>query len=331
MNYYSFHIGDFRSGTVNMTRQARWIYRDMLDVCYDTEQPLPLDLDVLCDQIGVDTDDERRMVERLLRFKFIKADAGYTHEVCERVIADYHKKAVIAQSNGKLGGRPKKATANQKEPSGFQSGSDPVATGNPAQTGSEANQEPVTNNQEPINTQQEPTGSNEEKPRGVTAVDLSIAMRKNGVQSQPADPRLIAMAGQGVTPETVEAACAEAKRSKPGESVGVGYVAKILERWAKDADALKAQGAAAPTKSAGAWWLSDASIMAKGAEFGMTPNPGEQMQQFKGRIEAAINNGGKPPVPRAAPTISIVPNEPKGRKPEGMAPLKNLVKQREQA
>ena len=109
MNYYPFHIGDFRSGTVNMSRQARWIYRDLLDIYYDTEQPLSLDLDVLCDQLGVESDEERRIVERLLRFKFTKGDDGYSHAICDPVIADYHINATTAQANGKLGGRPIKA------------------------------------------------------------------------------------------------------------------------------------------------------------------------------------------------------------------------------
>jgi uncharacterized protein YdaU (DUF1376 family) len=147
MNYYPFHIGDFRSGTVNMTRQTRWIYRDMLDIYYDDEKPLPLDLDLLCNQIGAESEDERRIVERLLRFKFVKTDDGYWHEICDRVITEYHKKAEIAQANGKLGGRPKKAKANQSKPSGFQSGSNPVPSGVANQTQSEANQEPITNNQ----------------------------------------------------------------------------------------------------------------------------------------------------------------------------------------
>ena len=101
MNYYPFHIGDFRSGTVNMSRQARWIYRDMMDVYYDAEAPLPLDIDVLCDALGVEAADERAIVERLLRFKFIKTDGGYRHEVCEQVIAEYQAKAETAKANGK--------------------------------------------------------------------------------------------------------------------------------------------------------------------------------------------------------------------------------------
>jgi hypothetical protein len=153
-------------------------------------------------------------------------------------------------------------------------------------------------------------GGSESAARAVTAVDLSIAMRKGGVQSQPADPRLIALAEQGVTPETVAAACEEAKRSKPNETIGIGYVAKILERWAKDAADLKARGAAAPQKQ-GAWWATDSTILAKGAELGLRPGLGESMQTFKGRIQIALDNAGKPPAARASPPATVMAAEPK--------------------
>lgn len=147
MHYYPFHIGDFRSGTVNMSRQARWIYRDMMDIYYDTEQPLPLDLDQLFDMLGAESGDEKSIVERHLKFKFEKSDDGYRHEICDKTIAEYHAKAVTARENGKLGGRPKHS---KNKPSGFPSGSNPVPNPNPDLTGSEANQEPITNNQEPL-------------------------------------------------------------------------------------------------------------------------------------------------------------------------------------
>ena len=149
MNYYPFHIGDFRSGTVNMSRQARWIYRDLLDIYYDTEKPLALDLDKLCDEVGAESDEERRIVERLLRFKFTKTDDGYHHAICDQVITDYHAKAETAKTNGKKGGRPKKADGSEAKPSGLPIGSDPVSTGIPQPTGSQTNQEPRTNTTTP--------------------------------------------------------------------------------------------------------------------------------------------------------------------------------------
>lgn len=36
------------------------------------------------------------------------------------------------------------------------------------------------------------------------------------------------------------------------------------------------------------WWISDAGIQAKGAELGLSPRPGENWQQFKGRIQQTI-------------------------------------------
>jgi len=164
VNYYAFHIGDFRSGTANMGRLQRAIYRELIDICYDTEKPLPLDMEELYDAIGAESDEEQKIVDRLLRFKFVKRDDGYYHEVCERVIADYHAKAAIAKENGKLGGRPVGSKNNPKKPSGLSVGTGSVPDRNRMETGSKPNQEPKTNNQEPkekVNTTVErrrPTG-----------------------------------------------------------------------------------------------------------------------------------------------------------------------------
>lgn len=75
------------------------------------------------------------------------------------------------------------------------------------------------------------------------SVLLSIAMRRAGIDSQPADPRVMALAEQGVLPETVAAACAEAKAARPGERIGVAYIVAILQRWSKDATKVNAGGA----------------------------------------------------------------------------------------
>jgi len=81
-----------------------------------------------------------------------------------------------------------------------------------------------------------------------TAVQLSIAFNAAGIKTQPADPRLIALADQGVTVQTVEAACTEAKAAKPNEVIGLGYVAAILTRWAADASKIDAGRAVPPAE-----------------------------------------------------------------------------------
>ena len=208
MNYYPFHIGDFRSGTVNMTRQARWIYRDLLDVYYDTEGPLTDDFEALCDSVGVESEDERRIVERLLRFKFVKCDDGYRNEVCDRVIAEYKLKAETAKANGKRGGRPRKQSVSDEKPSWFQSGSDPQPTGVPAETGSQTNQEPITNNQI--------TPSNEGVARTLQG-EACMAMKAAGMAGvNPSHPKLTALLEAGITvPELVAAAADAVAKGKP--------------------------------------------------------------------------------------------------------------------
>lgn len=71
-------------------------------------------------------------------------------------------------------------------------------------------------------------------------------MRTFGINGSPGDLRLIALADQGVSVETVRAACEAAKKAKPNESIPPAYVLSILERWAKEAATLNAAGAAQP-------------------------------------------------------------------------------------
>lgn len=93
----------------------------------------------------------------------------------------------------------------------------------------------------------EPTAGAPPTPSAAGA--LCLALRRAGVEAQPADPRVLALASGGVSVETVQAAAAEACRTKgPGERVPVGYVIRIVERWAQEARDRDVAGARAPPK-----------------------------------------------------------------------------------
>lgn len=77
------------------------------------------------------------------------------------------------------------------------------------------------------------------------SVSLAEAMRGAGIVAAAADPRLMELARQGVDVDTIVAACSEAKRARPDERIGMAYVVKIVERWARDANAIAARGARA--------------------------------------------------------------------------------------
>lgn len=130
-----------------MTRQERWIYRDMIDVYYDTEGPFPDNLDEIYRMMGVRRDEDKEMVAAILLLKFELRDTGYHHDRCDTEIAAYRAKAEVAQTNGKKGGRPPKN--NPLKPTGLSVGCDQVLDGNPDETTLKANQEPRTNIQEP--------------------------------------------------------------------------------------------------------------------------------------------------------------------------------------
>jgi hypothetical protein len=92
------------------------------------------------------------------------------------------------------------------------------------------------------------------EPRGVLPSDettasvgqLCIAMRAYGINADPGNMLMRKLAADGVTVETIKAACEEARRTKPSEAFGPNYVIGIIARWAREAAELKVAGAARP-------------------------------------------------------------------------------------
>ncbi|WP_257828060.1 YdaU family protein [Burkholderia glumae] len=217
MHQYLHHIGDFRSGTYSMTRLQRAIYRELLDVYYDKEKPLPLDVAGVCQLVGAFEDAEREIVEWLLRFKFEKTDDGYVHDVCERVIAEYRAKADVARENGKSGGRPRKPRGNPEKPSGlFQEPS-----GNPEQTGSKANHKPITNNHKP----------EEPKTQRAPRFDAQAHLVSLSVDPQVADDWLKLRKGKRLASTETAFAGVQAEAQKAGLSLDAALRICCMRGW----------------------------------------------------------------------------------------------------
>lgn len=119
MHYFQHHIGDFRSGCFNMTRMERALYREMLDIYYDTESPLPSAIDEVCKLLGVRDASEKTLVGEVLSLKFKQVEGrGWVHERCETEIARYHSLLDSASKAGKASAASrlnKKATKVQQE------------------------------------------------------------------------------------------------------------------------------------------------------------------------------------------------------------------------
>ena len=139
MHYYHHHIGDFLKATSRLTDAQSMAYLRLLWMYYDSEKPLPGDLEVLAFQVGTDT----KTVELIL-LSFFKPDhAGpdmvWTHTRCDKEIEEYkkliHKKSTAGKASAERRSNSSSTPVEQ------------VSNSDPTDVQLTNNQEPVTNNQ----------------------------------------------------------------------------------------------------------------------------------------------------------------------------------------
>lgn len=151
LKYYAHHIGDFDRATRHLSRIERSVYRDLIDLYYDTEQQLSLDVSSLCRRIIARTNEESTAVEQVLNEFFTKTPTGWYHDRCEEEIEAYR----ASNSQKSAAGKASAAKRAAKREHALNGNSTTVAatvatTVEQASNGSATNQEPVTINQEPV-------------------------------------------------------------------------------------------------------------------------------------------------------------------------------------
>ena len=92
MNHYPHHIGDFNSATMHLTFVERALYREMLDLYYDSEQALSADAARLARRLRANTDELRDALNILLDEFFELRDDGWHNARCDAEIATYRQK-----------------------------------------------------------------------------------------------------------------------------------------------------------------------------------------------------------------------------------------------
>ncbi|HVM93903.1 MAG TPA: YdaU family protein [Terriglobales bacterium] len=272
MNYYEHHIGDYDEATSHLTACEDGIYCRLIRKYMAKEQPLPDDLPALQRLVRARTREEKNAVASILTEFFYLRDGFWHQKTCDEVIEKFHAgkpEREVKKANednrlkkhreersalfraltevgehapwntpmGELREMVKRVTATAPETL-----SQPLPATAPA-TPATATQTPIPNTQYP---DIKPLGGGTDVggiPRAtVRPAELSAAMRRHSIEAQPGDPRIIAAAAAGITPETVEAACAEAKSSDPTGRVKPGFVLSIAERWTREARSPRATG-----------------------------------------------------------------------------------------
>lgn len=267
MNYYEHHIGDYAEATAHLTFIEDAAYSRLIRKYYAQEKPLPADLKAVQRLVGARTKEEREAVDTVLNEFFTLDVDGWHNGRCDAEIARY-----LGKSEGKDAKREAEkerqrrhrqrrkelfeALREHDEVPAYDTPTDELVTllshvtsrpvTQPVTRDATATQSPDTSNQTPVVGNRAATQPELRAPEPTDVGLLSIAMRRVGINSNPGDPRLIALAEQGVSVATMQAACEEARRVKGDAPIPVGFVFSILERWAKDAADLNARGAQQP-------------------------------------------------------------------------------------
>jgi uncharacterized protein YdaU (DUF1376 family) len=139
MNYYSHHIGDFDRATRHLSRTERSVYRDLMDVYYDTETRLTIDKPALCRKIIARSNEEVTAVEQVLNEFFIETATGWYHQRCEDELEAYRN----SNSQKSLAGKASAAKRAMKRQQAFNGNPTDVEQPN---NGTPTNQEPLTIN-----------------------------------------------------------------------------------------------------------------------------------------------------------------------------------------
>ncbi len=136
MHYYQFHIGDYRAATAHLSNDEDLAYRRLLDMYYDTEDPIPIDTDWVARRLRLDS----QVIVSVLKDMFVLSELGWHHARCDKEISVYKG----FSDAGKRGAAKRWGKAGDNPPI-----TPPIATNN---------HKPLTNNHKPNKIIQTPDG-----------------------------------------------------------------------------------------------------------------------------------------------------------------------------
>lgn len=127
MNYYPFHIGDYRAATAHLSNDEDLAYRRLLEMYYDTEAPIPIETQWVARRLRLGCE----LIANVLQEFFYETPEGWKHARCEAEIAKYHKRCDANKANGNKGGRkPKTQSKPNRNPVGCESVANGFQTNN---------------------------------------------------------------------------------------------------------------------------------------------------------------------------------------------------------
>ena len=173
MHYYQHHIGDFIKATARLTDAQSMAYLRLLWMYYDSEKPVPDDIDVLSMQVGLPVEE----LSLILRAYFKLENSTWNHTRCDQEIADYHSFLEKKSNAGKASAERRKNNSS--------TGVQHVSNNSSSTEQLTTNQQPLTNNHKP-NTKTMAVKRPEDVDQDVWNDFLAIRKAKRAVLTQTA-------------------------------------------------------------------------------------------------------------------------------------------------
>ena len=126
MNHFPFHVGDFNNATRHLTFVERALYRELLDLYYDTERALIADATKLARRILANTEELREAMHTVLEEFFELREDGWHNARCDREIEAYRQRLEQQSRAGRA------SAAKRRGSGGDQDGSNGRSTGGAA-------------------------------------------------------------------------------------------------------------------------------------------------------------------------------------------------------
>lgn len=107
MHYYKFDVSAWCLHTAHLTLEEEGVYLRLVNMYYDTEQPIPNETQTVCRRLRLGN---QEIVLAILAEFFTPSEDGWRNKRCDAELAAYHAKSERNRAVGRLGGRPKKET-----------------------------------------------------------------------------------------------------------------------------------------------------------------------------------------------------------------------------
>ena len=178
MHSYQHNIKTFNNATRHLTRVERSLYRDLIELYYDSEKPLPADnFERLARLALANTDDEKAALRYVLGEFFIESNGFYVHDYCDEQIEKFYSNTTAKALAGKASAKARLEKNEQRKRAREKQNSTPVQ-----QTLTDAeriptNNEPLTSNHEQVKdiTPTAEQGKPAKKtPKAKTEIDYSV-------------------------------------------------------------------------------------------------------------------------------------------------------------